>query len=396
MREVHPTGLEGYFSHEGQQTLGNNPDATETESLTLHERFVNFVGNAAVRKSARLAERGPFGKVFKSYKFWAAAVCVSAAIMAPQEKSGDSKLTPPATPVEQAPSPSLRVLSWNTHHQDPSDYSGLLDKLVDRYDPHVIMLQEVTSSQADVLPYYMNEWWVGKVTTDGRQRGGFANVIMSRNKPEDLTTRSFSGSESFATLIKGAEGLTVDVAEAVKSRPTPESLFQHTKKGWEENRAAMAVTVKVPFYDGSESEVRFIVSHIAGRSSNYPDLHDKQFKAWAEFGEENTKEGRLTVMCGDFNAPITEAVKMLLPYGFITQLDRNNEGEAEYTSLPTASSPWGKTIDMCFHTVNDSFEVGLTKVVDDLPAIEGQKNLSTGKYDHRPILMEIEHNSPGT
>lgn len=285
-----------------------------------------------------------------------------------------------------------RIISWNMHNETESKIKSL-KKIIKKEHPDAIALQEVNSSDAYKLHQTFNKWYIRYALADSRQEfqdGGYGNVLMTTQMPKEVKIKPIDGSsyvETAGNVIAGTVKdssrfvtniIKEDSAQACQENSQKASLSEETAActegkpifsdaaaGWQEQRAAEALTIKIRVGDELE-DMRIITGHISGNQS----IHDKQLNEWMGFIKDNTKKESTTVVCGDFN---TEPEKII----------PKAAGELGYY-IPTTdstSSTHNATIDYCgFY--NGKFEgLGKTQV------------LKKFKTDHHPIIGSIALNS---
>lgn len=304
------------------------------------------------------------------------------------DKSGTLREYGPQTEVRPVIDDNLVVASWNMHNET-ADKIKALRKLIKVEGPDVVALQEVNSEDAKELHEEFSSWHIEYALADSRQEfqdGGYGNLLMTRQIPKDVKIKPIDGTSPVQTAkgiitgtIKDTPGFVThimgeDKAEACQQNTQQSSevestilcgekqpVFKDAIAGWQEQRAAEAITIKTQV-DNKLQDARIITGHISGNHS----VHDKQLQEWMGFIKDNTKEGRITVVCGDFNSPpekiIQRAAKELGYYIPVTD---------------STSSTNEATIDYCGFYTGGLEGIGNTKVI------------KKQKTDHHPIIGSL-------
>lgn len=267
------------------------------------------------------------------------------------DQSGEIEGYTPDKPVPAAIDNELSVGSWNMRHET-AERVGQIAKVIKHGKLDVMALQEVSGNDLDDLAERFPGWHVRSVVTDLAARpleGGGHNVFMSRQSPKDVETRSLEGTSVLSSIAGVITGLGVDVANADTS-------FEETKSGRQEERAAIAMTIKVR--QGEDlRELDIITSHISGE----PRVHEDQREKLMDFIDDNRDKGRPAIFCGDLNSGPDEVIPDMAELGFITpQTGRTATGN--------------KTIDYCSYYEADILGLGDVAV------------LPNPKTDHYPII----------
>lgn len=259
--------------------------------------------------------------------------------------SGEYTLVSPRHTVPQFIDGRHVVGDWNMHDETAAR-TDQIRVLAERHELDVIALQEVSADDARALSDELPDWYVAFVMGDRKQRpleGGYGDVLMSRQKPEDIATASINGTSMVDSAIRAANGLFDDIAEAATTGAVD---LRHTKDGMQEYRAAIAFTVKVRDGNGELKDVRMMTGHIAHNEV----VHAKQLQELMEFIKDNVKHGRPTIFCGDLNALPEEVILKFAELGFIVP-------ETRHTSLSH------KTIDYCAYDPEDVLGLGRVTVL---------------------------------
>lgn len=231
----------------------------------------------------------------------------------------------------------LRVGSWNMHNELSARYNEVKEVLEEQ-ELDVLALQEVDAEDARGLQYHLPEWQTTFVVADSKVeplQGGYGNVLLTRQKLENISSKVIGGTSIGDSVIRFFSGFGVDVAQANTD-------FTKAKEGVEENRATIAGTIKVQFGDALR-DVRIITGHISAQQ----DFHERQLEEQMDFIKDNIKSGRPLVFAGDMNANPSEFIPEAAKLGMITP-------ETSNTSLS------GRTID--FVSYRTEGILGLAKV----------------------------------
>jgi endonuclease/exonuclease/phosphatase family metal-dependent hydrolase len=291
------------------------------------------------------------------------------AVIQPFDKTGKVSSYEPANPLPPNIDDTFRVASWNMH-SDTTEHVGKIKEIIKEYDTDVMALQEVQPEEVQKLAGNFPRWHLSYVIADGRSKpaggGNHANVLMTRQPPQDVKAVKIEGSGNVESVWERLEGFVIDAAsardyvsgdpeQAENEEPDIESL-KNTRNKVQEHRAALAVTIKAGKQD--KRDVRIITGHIAGLKT----VHDGQREQLIKFIKDNDKDGRPTVFCGDLNASQREIIpKFARLGGFI--VDRTS-----------STSDSGKTLDYCAYNEAGFLGLGDTKVL---------KKYMT---DHHPIV----------
>lgn len=269
--------------------------------------------------------------------------------------SGTLAISNPADPRPADIDENHIVGSWNMHNETASRLDEIRE-FAETNKIDVLALQEVNKEDFELLKSeFENGWFLRYVLADTKQEvdaGGFGNVLMSRQKPEDVETLSIEG-DSFNDTV------TSTVASATKDVVSLSQDFPKAREVMRENRAAIAFTVQA--YDGNQlKDIRVITTHIAGQL----DVHSEQLQKLITFAKKNTKQDQPTILCGDLNGLKREIIPTFARIGYITPV-----------TGPTLVSQ-RKTIDYCPY-----YEAGVL----GLPEVTVSQKYKT---DHHAILAK--------
>jgi endonuclease/exonuclease/phosphatase family metal-dependent hydrolase len=253
-----------------------------------------------------------------------------------------------------------RIISWNMEGHAAKRYKQIRT-LAARYSADIIALQEVDTADANKLHRDLPAWHIVYALADQKQhlaQGGYGNMLLTRQAPTDIKTRSFDGTSLVDSAIGTLKGITADVASMDTS-------FTAAKDGWQERRVALAETTKILSGD-QLVDIRAIDIHISGNSS----VHDRQLSQSMDFIKDNIESGRPTVACGDFNAQPAEVtsafvnMKMVTP----TKVGINNYYNGDYCG---------------YYMAGDKTTLAHVAVLNDF------------KTDHYPLEFSWEFQGPG-
>jgi endonuclease/exonuclease/phosphatase family metal-dependent hydrolase len=240
----------------------------------------------------------------KAIPYVGVGAVVAAAYLTVDNASGEHRYSPPTSPVKQevteellaapademqlsgtpdvetseeipAASDGLRVGTWNMWNVTKERLPEIAS-LIDEYELDVLTLQEVSMGHIEHLRRYFPEWGIVPVTADPMIKtggigfkNGFGNVVMVRHPVDE------DGIESIRLRGTGLTGI-------IKSEP------------YQEDRAAVAVPFEV---DGVEHTIITVhLSHIMGS-----EVQQQQMEELLEFVFKHARDGRKTIVCGDFN-----------------------------------------------------------------------------------------------
>jgi exonuclease III len=266
------------------------------------------------------------------------------------EGAGSGKVIHAAEPITVHPNQDLRMCSLNMHDETATKL-GMLANMIAKEDCDPIALQEVNKDDMDLLGSYFPEFNIVTVVADAikqqANKGGYGNVLMTRQEPRDVKRLSIKGTPLDKGLMAAAGKILPNITTA--------DAWASAGTALQEDRGAVAMTIKED-NDGEEKDLRVITSHIAGYKINdQPDFnlwkqHNEQFAELLAFIKDNTEEGRPTVFCGDLNASKEEVVPAFANIGYVVPTDG-----VEETLVDT-----GRVIDYC--AVYDAGVLGLGQV----------------------------------
>jgi len=224
------------------------------------------------------------------------------------DQSGKYEHFPPSLNQPAQIDNTERIISWNMEGRAAKRHKQIA-ALAMRYNADVIALQEVDTTDATRLHHDFPAWDVVYALADQKQhitQGGYGNVLMTRQGPTDIKTRSFAGTSLVDSTVGTVTGLSADVTHL-------NAAFTATKNGWQERRVALAETTKV--ISGSKLEnFRVVDVHISGNKS----VHSRQLGQAMDFIKSNLKGGQPMAACGDFNSRNAEITGAFARIGVIT------------------------------------------------------------------------------
>lgn len=246
--------------------------------------------------------------------------------------------------------------SWNMHGE-AAERTQQIRQLARSQDLDALALQEVSQSDVAPIEQAMPEWHIVYKLADKKQHileGGYGNMILTRQPPRDIQSRTFKGTSLGTTATRTVAGAGEDLIDGNAN-------LANTRNGLQENRAAVAETIRL-YSSGKLIDVRLATAHLAGHLD--PHLHQRQLSGLLAFLKENTKPDRPTIFMGDLNAGSTEVIPAFASIGFVSP----DTGGTSVTS--------GRTIDHVAYYVSDG--LGLAKV----------SVLKNPKTDHYPLVAE--------
>lgn len=194
---------------------------------------------------------------------------------------------------------SLEVVTFNVAGRRNLDTQ--MHYIHDYIKPDFVCLQEVKESSVRrymrSYPGYWGEYAMADSNVDFPD--GFGDLIMSRYKPEEHPNmQQFEGDYDFAQFFK-------NILER--------SLGENIRKSYQERRAALAVSFKVPIDGGQTLPVHVINSHLAGDWG----AGRQQFKSLKHFvDDESGGKNSFTIVCGDLNRQPNEVRKVFKAPGW--------------------------------------------------------------------------------
>lgn len=250
---------------------------------------------------------------------------------------------------------NMRIGSWNMRGQARTRWRQI-SGLINDYDLDAMALQEVTADDINTLHKHLRAFHIVFVEADSKQHildGGYGDALITSQDPQNIQTRSFPGTPLLKSVIGAAEGLGQDIASGDTS-------FYYTKQGMQENRAAVAETIKVAT-DGKLVDARIMTSHIAGVRPE----HKTQLHQLLDFIQDNESADRLTVFCGDMNTSSTQAIPAFANIRMVSP-----------QTGPT-SVDGGGTIDHCAYYYGGQ------------PGVAHVQVLNKPTTDHRPLIFTL-------
>jgi len=247
-------------------------------------------------------------------------------------KAGNLQHIEPALESIQRIDNQLNIVSFNVHGRAYSRSTELV-KLFEGNDLDALLLQEVRQNDVEPLSAAFYNKHLVYVLADGKQdaaSGGLGNMIITSQRPEEISTRSFSGNSLGDTILRSARGIANDVKKQLSGEGGG---LRNFRAGLQEDRAAVAVTIKARVRDELK-DIRIITSHI---SPSHQSSHQRQFPQLMDYVKENTKDNQVTVVCADLNVRPDKVQPEMEPLGYSTK-------RTGPTSLTT-----GKVIDYCYH-----------------------------------------------
>jgi len=202
-----------------------------------------------------------------------------------------------------------RIISWNVAGQ-AAERADQIRTLATGYgNADAIALQEVDTADAERLHRDFPAWHIIYALADQKQhitQGGYGNVLMTRQSPSDIKTRSLAGKSFINSAVGAVAGLPSDAANFDIS-------FTATKEGWQERRVALAESTEVISGDKLET-IKIINTHISGSDS----VHKHQLRDAMDFIKDNIQTDQPLVACGDFNAQLPEITSAFAKIGMVT------------------------------------------------------------------------------
>lgn len=235
------------------------------------------------------------------------------------DKSGEVAGYTPDHPVPAAIDNELNICSWNMEHQT-AERVDQIAKVISHGKLDVMALQEVSGDDLDDLQNRFEGWYINPVVTDLAARpleGGGYNVLMSKQEPKNVQTKSLNGTSFKDTLVGVVTGLGADVANADTS-------LNNATDGRQEKRAAIAMTIKVR--QGKQlRDVRVVTSHISGDDRVHEDQREDLI--------DLVKDTNLPVIfAGDLNAT-PETIR-----NAFKDTDGNKENDPEFRVAKTGAT----------------------------------------------------------
>jgi hypothetical protein len=234
----------------------------------------------------------------------------------------------------------VTILSEN-EHGIAAQKAPALRRAINRYHANYVLLQEVTTDDAAKLHRDFPSWHVLYVLADRREHyadGGYGNVMMSLQGPHQVTTKTIPGISETQTATRLLEAGPADAASGA---------FSFT--AWQENRAAIAMTTQATYGDKT-IDIRIIDGHISDKQVT----HKQQLREFTSFIGHNTKPGRPTFVCADFNGRKHEIHQALAKYGFVTPKKHStrNTHNGDFCAINTGGLAATMHVEMItdFHT----------------------------------------------
>lgn len=346
-----------------------------TNNLTGRLEALNRVA-AQPDQSQRLPEKGSrswkrraagLGAIALASLSFSAGIAYESA----SERTGASGVSEPLsgpTQTEDNIDTSTVVISFNTYKK----INGLPEEIQamdDKYNPDAVLLQEVRYSDLWRLQA-MSGWYTTHVVAEGIKHGGLANVILTKQEPQNVKTVSFAG-RSLRRAVMGA--VTGSVT------PTPRSF----DNAWQENRGMVSLEIMALDWNEEEGKydtkpVRIFTTHIAGAGKDDPNqeaIHLSQSLGFGDALAEQAGEDMSVIVGGDFNM------------SFEAMLDRVGAVIGGQVYRPGRTTMVGKTDE-----VNDWFVARGAGVLGAGRAEVIKKPLSSERHlsDHYAIMITFD------
>lgn len=255
----------------------------------------------------------------------------------------------------------LRVASFNVQHH-PERYAKQIDALIKDRSLDAVNLQESFLGRDKELHKRMGgKYWM--VFAEANPRTGQGNTIITRAKPESYGSVNLPGTTYNETIINGIS----QIGEKVKDHEVSGDLSR-IDENLQEPRSALEVTIKVLIGD-KYVPVTVVDSHITG--NKFPDQHRKQFNGLLKFVDSHTSDGKVTVVCADFNSDGNEVANAFADHRF-----RSDQNTLKTTLDPNQESP----LDHCAYREKGVEQVG-SGVLTVNPKIAS---------DHKLIEMDFD------
>ena len=190
------------------------------------------------------------------------------------ERPGGIEHIYPTAPNTQKTDNVVRIIDWNIDDQASGRYKQL-SGLAKKYRADAIFLQEVDTQDAARLAKRMPSWHVVYAMADREQHffeGGFGNVIMTRENPDNPEVTHFAGTSMLNSVVRTVAGLGEDITSDITGLNTS---LANTKAGWQERRNAISETVQV-ISGGHTENLGLITGHITGAGNSDGGLHRQQ------------------------------------------------------------------------------------------------------------------------
>jgi endonuclease/exonuclease/phosphatase family metal-dependent hydrolase len=214
----------------------------------------------------------------------------------------------PSSPVSTHMDNRLIMGSWNMHDEALSRASDI-EAAIEKHKLDVLALQEVSYEDYKGIQSYggLTNMYMTYVTADARVRpleGGYGNVLITAQKPENVESDAVGGTSLLAGAVGMVAGLGVDVAQADTS-------LNDTKEASQENRAILSADVQTLDNQDRIQDTRTVTTHIAGDHF----IHYRQFGKVRDSLVKNSASDIPLVFCGDLNeqaySKVTEYFKPL-------------------------------------------------------------------------------------
>lgn len=274
------------------------------------------------------------------------------------DKSGEVEGYDPIHPVPEAIDDELNIGSWNMEHQT-AERVDQIARVINHGELDVMALQEVSGDDLNDLEGRFPSWYIRPVATDLAARpleGGGYNVLMSKQEPKNVRTKTLDGTSILDTVLGVISGLGTDVANADTS-------LDNAKDGRQEERAAIAMTLSVRQGDRTR-DVRVVTSHISGDDRVHYDQREDLI--------DMIKDTNLpTIFAGDLNGTpetMIEAFK---------DTDGRKENDPEFKVARTGeTSTDGRVIDFFIYNHPEALLRAYAKAMPN------------PKTDHYPIRFK--------
>ena len=231
---------------------------------------------------------------------WQRPVAIGAAFLAMgagyktlSDKSGEVTVQQPAIELEANIDSHFNIVNLNSHKHIMRN-TAELEEIMQDADADAVMLQEVMTKDASRLANRFPTWYVSHVIGERLlqqpESGGYGNVIMTRQKPTDIKSRSIKVNPITDKIRNAAVEVLDNVARADMPIPNFDRLF-------EERRATLAMTNKVLTGNNTLKDIRIMTTHISG----VEPVASQQMDVIEEEVTNEIKKGRPLVLCADLN-----------------------------------------------------------------------------------------------
>jgi len=263
----------------------------------------------------------------------------------------------------------MKIVSWNVNGIRAVHRKGELGKMIEKYDPDIICLQEIKSEQhqAEVdLPQY-EEYW-----NPAQKKGYSGTAIFSKEKPTQIIF-----------------GFDEEISKKYKL---------HEDSYGDPNKEGRVISAEYTNF----FLVNSYTPNSKGDLSRLPLRHKQWDPAFLEFMKRHEKS-KPVIFCGDLNVAHTEddlanpkenegehgftkeereGIDMIIKSGFIDTFRHFTKGKGHYTWW----TPWRNARERNIGWRIDYFFASKKL----MPKIKSSKILSdTFGSDHCPILIEV-------